>query len=192
MKRSRLIPPALLLLLGIQGAQGAPLPPRPYSGCGVLTMRQDPGIAPDSLALYQEPGVQRIAERGTETLPRLAGTPEEPVVAASERRGSWTRLSIDEAGRQGWLAGEREWEYASWEDFLPGRSVRVLPGLRKGWYALRTAPDERGVQAATLSRDQKVRVIEVEEDWARLESPSGWFRWRDGDGRLTVSLLPGE
>ena len=179
---------ALLLTLCSGAALAAPAAPRPYSGCGVLTLKQGLAREPESLVLYQEPGVLRIAEKLPSSLPRLSGNSEEPVLAASERRGVWTRLSIDEAGRQGWLEQERNWEYASWRDLLPGRTVRLLPGLKKDWYALKSAPGDGGTQAALLSRDQEVRVQQVEGDWARLETPSGWFRWRDPDGRLTVSL----
>jgi hypothetical protein len=39
-----------------------------------------------------------------------------------------------------------------------------------------------------LKRDQTVRIRSVEGDWVRIEAPGGWFRWRDGDGRLTLSV----
>ncbi|WP_026843070.1 hypothetical protein [Citrifermentans bremense] len=183
------LPAALLIVaLAAGSAYPAPAAPRPYSGCGILTLRQWGALQAAPLPLYREPGVQRIAERSAAALPRLAGDGVEPLVAASERRGNWTRLSLDEAGRQGWLEQQRGWEYTSWEEFLPGRTVRVLPGLKKGWYQLKGAPTEEAAGLASLSRDQLVQVLEVEEDWVKLERPSGWFRWRDPDGRLTVSL----
>ena len=178
----------LLLLLFCSMAPGAAPPPRPYSGCGVLFVTKGSAWEPELLALYREPGMLRIAELRAASLPRLSGSASEPLLAASERRGGWTRLSIDDAGRQGWLEPVRGWEYKSWQEFLPGRSVRVLPGLKKGWYALRSAPGEAAGETGTLTRDQLVQVLEVREDWARLKAPAGWFRWRDGDGRLTVAL----
>lgn len=162
----------------------APPAPRPYSGCGVLELKGGAG----SLALYREPGVQRIKETTPALLPRLSGDDKEPLLAAGARRGGWIRLSMDDAGREGWLEERRGWQYSSWREFLPGRTVRVLPGLRKGWYALRSMPGEAGSEIGAVSRDRSVRVLEVATDWARLEAPAGWFRWRDGDGRLTVSL----
>lgn len=179
---------ALLLILG-SGAALAALPaPRPYSGCGVLILRQGPGWQPENLVLYQEPGVRRIAERTPDSLPRLAGDAAEPLLAASGRRGGWVCIALDDAGRQGWLEKARAWKYADWCDFLRGRTLRLLPGLKKEWYQLRTAPDGEGSQVTSLTRDQEVRVLQVEEDWVRVEAPAGWLRWRDPDGRLTVSL----
>lgn len=183
---SPLISLALLLIL-CGTALSAPAAPRPYAGCGVLTLKGG-GLAPESLLLYQEPGVNRIAEKSTTSLPRLALDAGAPVLAASARRGGWTRLFLDDAGRQGWLDEARGWEYASWQEFLPGRTVKLLPGLRKGWYALKASPGGGGAELAMLNRDQLVQVLQVEGDWARVEAPAGWFRWRDGDGRLTVSL----
>ena len=180
--------PLILLLIFCGTALSAPPAPRPYGGCGVLTLKQGMAREPESLVLYQEPGVNRIAEKSAAALPRLALDAGAPLFAASERRGGWTRLFLDDAGRQGWLDEARGWEYASWREFLPGRTVLILPGLKKGWYAVKTAPGDGGTQVSLLSRDQDVRVLQVEGDWARLESPSGWFRWRDPDGRLTVSL----
>ncbi|MBU5614308.1 SH3 domain-containing protein [Geomonas azotofigens] len=178
-----------LFLAGAATAALAALPvPRPYSGCGVLILKQGAGWQPESLALYQEPGVQRVADTTPQALPRLAGDDAEPLLAANERRGAWVRVALDEAGRQGWLAQARGWEYREWRDFLPGRTVRLLPGLKKEWYQLRLSPGGEASTLAPLSRDREVRVVEVEKEWARIEAPAGWLRWRDPDGRLTVSL----
>lgn len=179
---------ALLLILCCGAAQAALPALRPYSGRGVLMVRQGAGWQPETLVLYQEPGVLRVAEKTPAALPRLAGSPEEPIVPVTERRGGWVSVFLDDAGRQGWLEQARAWEYAEWRDFLPGRTLRVLPGLRKEWYQLSSAPGGSGSPAGTLSRDQQVRVLQVSEDWARIEAPAGWLRWRDPDGRLTVSL----
>ncbi|GAW67667.1 hypothetical protein GPEL0_01f3624 [Geoanaerobacter pelophilus] len=184
----RLSASLLLIALAAGAAYATPPAPRPYSGCGILKLRQWGALEPEPLALYREPGLLRVAEKSAAALPRLAGDGFEPLLAASERRGRWTRLSLDDAGRQGWLEQQRGWDYASWDEFLPGRTVRVLPGLKKGWYSLKGAPAEDAAEIASLTRDQLVQVMEVEEDWVKLERPSGWFRWRDPDGRLTVSL----
>ncbi|WP_239026906.1 SH3 domain-containing protein [Geomonas oryzisoli] len=178
-----------LLMAGAASAALAALPaPRPYSGCGVLILRQGAGWQPESLPLYREPGVQRVTETTPQALPRLAGDDTEPLVAASERRGGWVRVALDEAGRQGWLEKARGWEYREWRDFLPGRTVRLLPGLKKEWYQLRLAPGGEASPAPPLSRDRELKVLEVAKEWVRVEAPAGWLRWRDPDGRLTVSL----
>ncbi|QXE89385.1 SH3 domain-containing protein [Geomonas subterranea] len=184
----RFLMTALLLLSAGTAALGALPAPRPYSGCGVLILKKGAGWHPDSLALYQEPGVRRVAETTPGALPRLSGDDAEPLLAASERRGGWVRVALDDAGRQGWLEKARGWEYREWRDFLPGRTVRLLPGLKKEWYQLRLSPGGEASPAPPLSRDREVRVVEVAQEWARIEAPAGWLRWRDPDGRLTVSL----
>lgn len=183
-----LLPSAILLCALIAAhVQAAPPPPRPYSGCGILAAQPVPGAEEAPLPVYAEPGLQRIAELGLGQLPRLAGDRQTPIIAVHATRGNWLQLAWDSAGREGWVEAARTWEYRSWDEFLPGRVVRVLPGLKKGLYALRAAPREGSAENGALTRDQQVRVVQVASDWARLERPAGWFRWRDGDGRLTVS-----
>jgi len=178
----------LILLICVSAAHAAPPRPRPYSGCGVLALKAWPGAQGARLVFYQEPGVLRVAELDGGSLPRLAGDGSEPLIAVSARKGGWTRLAYDDAGREAWIEQARGWRYLTWREFLPGRLVRILPGMKKGLYALRSEPREEAVEAGSLTRDQSVRVLQVEDDWARLQSPPGWFRWRDGDGRLTVSV----
>jgi hypothetical protein len=188
----RLLGISLLLLFFFAGAaHPAPLPPRPYSGCGVLTLGPESGADRVLIPFYREPGLLRITEVEGSALPRLSGSGSEPLVAVSERRGGWDRLSYDDAGREGWIKMARAWQYQSWQEFLPGRTVRILPGMKKGYYALRSEPGGGGFEKGSLARDLAVRVLQVEGDWARLQAPAAWFRWRDGDGRLTVSLPEG-
>ena len=186
--RNRLLITLLLLVLLPIAAEAAPPRPRPFSGCGVLALKPDPGSDRVTVTLYDEPGLARIAELEGSALPRLAGSGAEPLLAVSARKGGWTRLYYDDAGREGWLDQARAWSYLPWREFLPGRPVRVLPGMKKGYYVLRSEPAEGSAEQGVLLRDQTVRVLQVQGDWARLQAPSGWFRWRDGDGRLTVSL----
>lgn len=187
MQRPLLI--ALLLIFCCSlAAQAAPPRPRPYSGLGVLALKPEPGAERLTVVLYQEPGVARVAELDASSLPRLAGNGAEPLLAVAARKGNWARVAYDEAGREGWLELVRSWQYLSWPEFLPGRQVAPLPGLKKGWYLMRSEPGGGGEERGSLTRDQVVRVLQVADDWARLEAPSGWFRWRDPDGRLTISL----
>lgn len=178
----------LLLIFCTSAALAAPPRPRPYSGCGVLMLKPDPTTEKSRIVLYQEPGLLRVAELEPSLLPRLAGSPVEPLLAVSARRGGWTRIAYDDAGREGWIEQPRAWEYLTWQEFLPGRLLRILPGMKKALYAVRSEPREEATENGTVTRDQAVRLLQVEGDWARLQAPSGWFRWRDGDGRLTVSL----
>ena len=182
----------LLMILGLSVlwagvARAAPPAPRPYSGLGILTLRGPSGAGAASLAVYAEPGLQRIAEPASAALPRLAGDPGEPRLAVSANRGRWVRIAYDDAGREGWIEPPRSAEYLTWQEFLPGRTVRVLPGMKKVLYAVRGEAQEAGPETGSLARDQQVRVLQVEGEWARLQAPAGWFRWRDADGRLTVS-----
>jgi len=176
---------ALFLFFAVSSRAAAP--PRPYSGCGVLEIPQTTATEPAPIAIYAEPGVQRVAEREIQALPSLRGNQEPPLIAVGAVKAGWVRLFFDNAGREGWVDKPRPWEYLPWREFLPGRQVRILPGMKKGLYLLKGEPRENGPERGVLSRGQLVRVVQVEEDWARLQVPSGWFRWRDRDGRLTVS-----
>jgi hypothetical protein len=183
-----------LLLLGAGAAQSAPPRPRPDSGCGVLLVQPEAGAGRSSVVLYQEPGVLRLGELDAARLPRLGGSESEPLLTATARKGGWSRVSYDDAGREGWVEQGRSWRYLPWDDFLPGRQLKVLPGLKKGQYAVRSKPDDRAPEMASLRKEQEVRVLRVEEGWALLEAPMGWFRWRDGDGgekTLTLHHLHG-
>ncbi|GFO69418.1 hypothetical protein GMLC_29970 [Geomonas limicola] len=178
---------SLTLLILIAATAWAAAPLRPYSGCGVLLAQGAPGAEPSPLPFYAEPGVQRLAELDLAALPRLSGDREQPVLAVYATKGGWLKLAWDDAGRSGWVEGARNWEYRSWDDYLTGRQVKVLPGLKKNLYALKGAPRDGSADAGNVTRDQQVRIVQVTEDWARLERPAGWLRWRDVDGRLTVS-----
>lgn len=184
----RLAAATLLFATLAAAAHGAPPPPRPLSGCGVLALESPPAAFGSPLVLYREPGIERIAEPKGANLPRLAGSPDRPLLAVAARRGGWTQVAYDDAGRTGWLEPARCRRFLSWPEFLPGRTVRLLPGLKKGWYALKDAPSERGAERGFLGRDRALRVLATEDDWALVEAPSGWVRWRDPDGRLTISL----
>jgi hypothetical protein len=173
----------LLLLAGTQQAHGAP--PRPDSGCGVLALQPAPG---ERGILYREPGVARLAELELSRLPRLGGSGEYPLLAVNGRKGPWSRVVYDDAGRLGWLAALRRGRYLPWQEFLPGRSAALLPGLKRAFYTMHEAPEEGAPGRGETPRNRPLRIVRVSGDWALAEAPAGWFRWRDGDGRLTISL----
>ena len=177
----------ILALCALCTTAQAAQPPRPYSGGGVLLLAAVPGAEKVPVPVYAEPGLHRIAERELAALPRVAGDPQQPLVAVSAVKSGWLRIAYDDAGREGWIETARSWQYLPWDEFLPGRTVRVFPGMKKILYALRGEPREKGPERGALTRDQRVRVVQLLDDWARLQAPAGWFRWRDGDGRLTVA-----
>jgi len=107
------------------------------------------------------------------------------------RKGKWLRIIYDDADREGWLTPDRYWEFAPWPAFLKGRQARMLPGLKKGFYALRSEPADAGLKLAQLSKDSSLRIIQVEGNWAMVIvdlTQSGWIRWRDDDGRFVLAV----
>ncbi|WP_298438838.1 hypothetical protein [Geobacter sp.] len=188
----------LLLLAALPAAAGAaPRPPRPDAGIGVLLVR--PSLAdrdgvPPTFVLYRAPGVGRIAEQSVASLPRipLASSPAESYpLAVMAKRGAWYRVAYDDAGRDGWVEERRSWSFLSWEEFLKGRTVRLLPGLRKPHYALRSAPSPQAPQLRALTPETPLRIVEVQGDRARVLfdlTLIGWLQWRDEDGRLLIGL----
>ncbi len=187
---------SLLLALSALPALGV-VKSRPFSGNGLLVIRPFPPQRGDlpPLAVYREPGVERITDLDCRELPPLAPvitahTAEYPV-AVTGKRGDWLRIAYDDAGREGWLKMPRYWEYAPWGSFLKGRGARLLPGLKKDFYLLRREPSPASQQLETLSRQKNLRIIEIKEDWALVLvdlSAYGWLRWRDGDGRFLISI----
>lgn len=191
--------PLLLLLALLPGASGAAAPrqPRPDAGIGVLLVRpslavRDGGVP--SLILYQEPGVSRIAEKGVASFPLipLRSQPAELYpLAVVAKRGGWFRVAYDDAGRAGWVEKERSWSFLRWEEFLKGRTIRPLPGLRKPFYVLRAAPLTQAPELRTLTPESSLRILEIQGDSARVLldlSLMGWIQWRDEDGRLLIGI----
>lgn len=190
--------PSLLLLLLALPAHGAPPKPRPYTGSGLLVIRPlplhelDDG---DRIILYREPGIGRIMEKDPAGLPLLIRIIEagagEFSLAVMGRKGNWLKIAYDDAGREGWLAMERRWQYSHWEEFLPGRFVRLLPGLKKEYGAVRREPSPAADELAPLSPDRELRVELLQGDWLRVSldpQTAGWLRWRDEGGRFLVSV----
>lgn len=183
---------ALLLAVPATGAQKY----RPFSGIGVLSIRALPPAdtpAEPGIAIFAEPGVARISLQNR-TLPSLdpilQTTEGESYMIVLDKRGSWLRVAYDEAGRNGWVLLERSWEYTSWEEFLKGRAMKLLPGLRKNYYDIHELPSEKS-PVVSAANGKKLRIVELEEDWCMIitdTGSSGWIRWRDSDRRFTIAV----
>jgi hypothetical protein len=172
--------------------------PRPFTGNGVLFIRpfiSERAAVPPSLVFYREPGVERVAERPVAAIPSLAAilglAGDGWMVAVMGTKGNWLRIAYDEAGREGWVEMARWWEYQPWEAFLPGRVAGLLPGLKKGEYTLHASPAEGASQLPPLAGRESLQLLEIRDDWALVAaSPGqrGWLRWRDGDGRVQITV----
>ena len=196
----------LLLLLFLDlfalSLQGAPIPPRPYTGSGLLLIRQTPrqaGGLPAPLVFYREPGIGRIAEKSPDRLPLLhkvlVPAPGDFPAAVLGRKGNWLLLAYDEGGHTGWIEKSRSWEDIRWREFLPGRTIQLLPGLKKDHAVLRREPRSDAGELTPLSPADAFRVEEVQGDWLRVSShtvASGWLRWRDDSGRFLIALPQGQ
>ena len=171
---------------------------RPFSGSGLLLIQPlSTGQEQDvqSLAIYREPGVERIADIDPGKLPQLAPVMEGHSgaypVAVIGKKGDWLKISYDDAGREGWLEMSRFWNYSPWASCLKGHVARILPGLKKEYYILYRDPSVNAPQLNTISRQKSLRIIEIREDWALVLVDStayGWLRWRDNDGRFAISI----
>jgi len=172
--------------------------PRPYSGSGVMIIRPLSQVLPAdpaAITFYRDPGVERIAERAAGEIPLLSSILKTPAneypVAVMGKKGNWMRIAYDDAGREGWVEMARWWEYTTWEDFLKGRSARLLPGLKKVAYALRLGPSETSALVSPLSGQENLRLVEIRGDWTLAITDtglSGWLTWRDGEGRFQILL----
>jgi hypothetical protein len=181
-------------------ADGAQVKARPQGGIGLLLVRTDRpggGDRQPTLVLYREPGLGRVREMAAAALPRLPSVPESPtgmstaIVTAS--RGGWLRIIYDEAEREGWLEPPRSWEYHPWKELLAGRTVALLPGLRKEFYQLRRSP--AGEVSRPLGKGEPVRGVRLEGDWLLVRpgvGGEGWLRWRDDNGRMAIAVTVGE
>lgn len=193
----RILVVLLITLFLCSAAGAAPRSPRPEAGIGVLFVRpslSDRDGASPLVILYREPGVGRIGEWRAASLPFLSLPAEErggTPLAVMAKRGGWFRVAYDDAGRSGWVEGERGWSFLPWDEYLKGKGVRLLPGLRKPYYILRSAPADHAPELRTLSPENSLRVVEVAGDRARVLLDlvvMGWLPWRDEDGRLLVGV----
>jgi hypothetical protein len=195
----RAIPLISLLMLFIASVAVGALPkPRPYAGLGLLVIRPFPPATsgnPCTLVLYREPGIGRIAEPTCTALPLLTAVMAAPEdgfpVAVMEKRGNWLRVAYDDADREGWVAMDRNWLFIPWDEFLPGHTARLLPGLQKQFYPLRETPAEAAREIGALTPQEMFRISDLRDGWAKVRSGTsamGWLQWRDSGGRLLIFI----
>ena len=194
-----LISASLLTFSILSHAEAAsPVKARPLTGVGVLVMQGTPsGFAGEAseLQLYREPKVGRLARIPVDRLPKLSPyiTLTEGVVYAivSSIRPGWFCLLYDDAERGGWVEKKRGWEFIRWGQFLYGRSITLLPGIRQEYTKLRQEPSLASPLVESTVKNEPLKVVKVEGDWVLVsfgKSKSGWLRWRDDNSRLLVSI----
>lgn len=183
----------LLICFALSSATVSAEPPaRPFTGIGLLFLNEGP-LADAVVPLYRQPGVGRVAAIALTRFPKLAhvlkGEVDRSVTIVYDKRWPWALVTYDDTGRKGWVSMERAWRYLSWDQYLKGRPLRLLPGLKYEYYRMRQeqsgAPQEESVAG------QELRAVEVSEDWCLIVTEKGsfgWVRWRDPDGRLLVSV----
>lgn len=189
---------ALLLASGLTVFAASPVKARPLSGIGLLTIRTATSGGKGEarrFILYKEPRLERVAELTVDRLPELA-----PAIISAEGRSyaivtsarpGWLRIIYDEAERQGWVERPRREEFLRWEQFLPGRLITMLPGLRKDYYLVRGEASLAADPLESAVREVNLTVVRVEGDWVKVRgtaAQAGWLRWRDDNGRLTVAV----
>ena len=191
MIRSRLI--ILVLLLLPLPALGAPPLFRPYAGRGLLIIPAAP-LSVDAI-IYEYPGVRRKGTIPVAELPSLSPAISlkggEIAVATVAVREGYVRVAMAPSGEAQWLELRPTWRTIPWERFLTGRSIRLPAGLRESASRLRESPSETGAVLGTASAGSSLVVSEIRDDWAQVLSKGtllGWLRWRDGDGRLLVTV----
>lgn len=186
---------ALLVLLTCSGAAySASSPPkmRPYSGIGVLVL---PLPALEPYHLYEEPGIFRQGElNGAKTSGNewIFGVPKKrTTLIVVARKNNWLKVCYDDAGREAWIDTQHRGTFQTWEQFMKGQVVRLLPGLRKPYYQMYRQP--WGITSSTLTPKQPFKVLRLENDWIMVmpdQNTIGWLRWRDEDGRILTGSGP--
>jgi hypothetical protein len=182
-------------VLGMAGSVGfaaSPPPMRPYAGIGLVIF--SPVDSPQKqilqLQLYKEPGLSRINQLTSATLPvneLVFGLQEYAPLIVSARKGEWFRVFFDDAGREAWINPRDKGYFQSWEQYLKLHTGRMLPALQSKYYQLLLQPD--GKLIAQLTPKQVFKVLKLDNSWGNVlteKGQLGWIRWRDSDGRLTV------
>lgn len=185
----------LVLAISLPVSAASPQKARPLSGIGLLLVRG----SVTSLIVYREPHLGRLAEVAATKLPGLAPSlPPSggytPAVVLSRRPG-WLRIVYDPSESDGWVERRRAGEFQPWEQFLAGRSLRMLPGLRQDYYRLQREASPGAENLRNVGQEERLPVLEVVGDWVKVSSADGsggWLRWRDDNSRLLVRLTPVE
>lgn len=186
---------SVLLIVSTASAASAALPKmRPYTGIGVLLVPTTALSSPETLPLYEEPALSRLGELHGSKAPAFewifGASPAVRPVIVMARKGSWLRVTYDDAGREGWLKPPRQMSFQAWDLFFKGNVSRMLPGLQKKYYQLFQQPDY--LPLLSLNAQQQFKVLQLENDWAMVlidQSTLGWLRWRDEDGRLVIGIV---
>lgn len=187
-----------LLILTHSPAWSAPVKPRPLAGIGVLFIQADSSaqkMDSQPVTLYRDPGVGRLEDLDVADFPPMTqAVKTQPGVyplAVTRKKGDWIRVIFDDSGREGWLLMSPEWHFRTWDSYLRGGEVKLLNGLRKEFYQLRSSPSTSSPAAGTVSREKKLRVVDLDDTWMLVLvelANDGWLRWKDDDGRLLISV----
>ena len=186
----RLVLLALLLLpLPALGASSL----RPYAGRGVLTIpTADQSV---DVEFYEYPSVRWKGSMPLTDFPALspALSPEvsEIVIAATALREGSARVAVAPSGEEGWIILRPDWRYLPWERFLVKRTVRLMTDLPETASRIHQIPAKTGETVDSTATGSPLPVEEIRGDWALIMkegNPLGWLRWRDGDGRLLVTV----
>jgi hypothetical protein len=170
---------------------------RPASGTGVLVLHNIIGdtTPEEPIPLFDEPGLRRVAEVLPSRLPTLAqvlSLDEEGIaVAVVQKKADWARIAYDDAGREGWVKIRRKWQFISWDSWLKGRGVRLLPGIKKQFTLLHPMPTDQSAAIDLPLQQKQMRVIQIKSDWIQVlvdVTVVGWLRWRDDEGRFLVQV----
>ena len=192
MIRFRLFLLILLFLTPLNGFGGLP-EPHPLAGKGIVILPASSSSA--ELVLYELPGIRLIGNIRQKELPALAPfvkvKSNETALAVMSVREGWLRIIQDFAGREAWVELRDDWNYRSWERYLAGRTIRLVPGLKEHMYRFRSSPTDKGEQSGAATPGFPLRALAVHDDWAEVATAGqtlGWLRWRDGDGRMLVTV----
>lgn len=178
----------LLVFAAACCSAAAPSPPRPATGIGVLILpRQEV-----TLTLHHAPGRGRSGELRIASLRHLEpllGPTATTVVPVARKQGEWFSLFIDESEREGWIRLRPGWRFVPWEEWLVGKTAAFLKGLPHHLTTISSGTPP--VENQPLPRDTTFRIVGIDGDRAFVfvgDGRSGWVRWRDRDGRFTITL----
>jgi hypothetical protein len=183
---------AFLLLFSLP-TLGAPPFLRPYAGRGMLIISSSAQFV--EVAAYEYPGVRPKGTVQVADVPSLSPAVTlkegEIGIATMALREGYARIAVAPSGEALWIEIRSGWRAVPWERFLPGRTIRVATGVRESASRLRQAPSESGTVIGTNLNSVSLVVNDIRDDWAHVQSkvtPPGWLRWRDGDGRMLVTV----